>query len=73
MTSPSDGASLRGDSWNRFDGIVVIASWIATIEPSLWPFRIVRALRMLRAAARVPELRVLVETIVTSLVSSPFA
>ena len=33
------------DSWNRFDGVVVVASWVAIIETSLWPFRLVRALR----------------------------
>ena len=38
------------DPWCRFDGIVVVASWVATIEENLWPFRLVRALRFVSIA-----------------------
>eukprot|EP00658_Telonema_sp_P-2_P041381 TRINITY_DN29598_c0_g1_i1.p1 TRINITY_DN29598_c0_g1~~TRINITY_DN29598_c0_g1_i1.p1 ORF type:complete len:208 (-),score=48.08 TRINITY_DN29598_c0_g1_i1:38-661(-) len=56
------------DQWNRFDGMIVVLSWLAQAEASFWPFRLIRALRMLRVAKKVPEIRTLVETILVSLV-----
>ena len=35
------------DSWNRFDALLVFASWASIIEDSLWFFRLFRALRYL--------------------------
>ncbi len=61
------------DGWNIFDIVVVVGSFLPTVDPTMSALvRVIRVLRVFRLVRSVPELRVIVSVLVKSVVSMKY-
>lgn len=61
------------DGWNIFDIVVVVGSFLPTVDPTMSALvRVIRVLRVFRLVRSIPELRVIVSVLVKSVVSMKY-
>eukprot|EP00605_Chrysophyceae_sp_TOSAG23-4_P002044 GSChrysophyteH1.ASY1.ANO1.2263.1 assembled CDS len=57
------------DSWNRFDFLIVVGSWVPGAGSSVTMLRLLRLLRVLKLVKRLPQLAVIINALLNGMVS----